>query len=254
MLPKLEPVKTDSLKEACIKRLEEMIISGVLTPGRKLPPERELALQLGVSRPVVHEALVEIAARGLVSLKPRKGTVVNDYRKEGSLALLGSLLNYHHGSLDPKLLEGLLDMRVLFETENARLAACNRTRENLSELKRTVRQEITTDDTAIDLLTELDFQFHLTLALSTGNMSYPLLLNSFKPVYTNFTGKFFTMPSVVGKVHAFHADLVTAIEKRDVKGAVGVMARLLEHGEVLLKNFIARKEASHGHDPNHDRS
>ncbi len=53
----------------------------------------ELALQLGVSRPVVHEGLVDLAARGLATLKARVATVVNDFRKEGSLAILNSIIN-----------------------------------------------------------------------------------------------------------------------------------------------------------------
>ena len=78
----LKPLKTESLKEVFISRFENLILTGRLAIGQKLPPERELALQLGVSRPVVHEGLVELAAKGLVKLKPRAGAVVNDYRME----------------------------------------------------------------------------------------------------------------------------------------------------------------------------
>ena len=61
MLELLKPVKTESLKEACSGRLEDLILSGRLPIGQKLPSERELALQLCVSRPVAHEALVDLA-------------------------------------------------------------------------------------------------------------------------------------------------------------------------------------------------
>ncbi len=240
MIPKLKPVKTDSLKDVCVTRFEELIISGRLFPGQKLPSERELAMQLGVSRPVVHEALVDIAAKGLVSLKPRIGSIVNDYRREGSLALLNSLVNYHNGKLEPKLLDGLLDMRILFETENAKLAARNRTDEQAGDLKQVVEEEHNAAQNDLYLLTELDFQFHLLLAISTGNPSYPLLLNSFKQVYTNLTGLFFSLPSVVPAVLDFHHKLVAAIEKKDEEDAVNVMTRLLAHGENILKEIITR--------------
>jgi len=240
MIPKLKPVKADSLKDVCVTRFEELIISGKLFPGQKLPSERELAMQLGVSRPVVHEALVDIAAKGLVSLKPRIGSIVNDYRREGSLALLNSLVNYQNGKLEPKLLDGLLDMRILFETENAKLAARNRTDEQAGDLKTLVEEEHNAARNDLYLLTELDFQFHLLLAISTGNPSYPLLLNSFKQVYTNLTGLFFGLPSVVPAVLDFHHKLVTAIEKKDEEDAVNVMTRLLAHGEKILKEIITR--------------
>ena len=115
----LKPIKSESLKDICVARFEELILSGKLTVGQKLPSERELALQLGVSRPVVHEGLVDLAAKGLVAMKPRVGTVVNDYRKEGSLSLLNSLVNYQQGRVDTDLLNSLLEMRMLFEVETA---------------------------------------------------------------------------------------------------------------------------------------
>jgi GntR family transcriptional regulator, transcriptional repressor for pyruvate dehydrogenase complex len=237
---KIKPVKIDTLKDVCVTRFEELIISGKLSPGQKLPPERELALQLGVSRPVVHEAIVDIAAKGLVSLKPRVGTIVNDYRREGSLALLNSLVNHHNGKLAPKLLEGLLELRILFETENARLAAINRTDEQAVELKQLVQQEVETAKEDIDTLTELDFQFHLLLAMATDNLCYPLLLNSFKQVYTNLTGIFFSMPSVITTVLALHKELSFAVEHRDEKNAVKSMKSLLAHGEKVLKEIITK--------------
>jgi DNA-binding FadR family transcriptional regulator len=183
---------------------------------------------------------VDIAAKGLVSLKPRIGSIVNDYRREGSLALLNSLVNYQNGKLEPKLLDGLLDMRILFETENAKLAARNRTDEQAGDLKQVVEEEHNAARNDLYLLTELDFQFHLLLAISTGNPSYPLLLNSFKQVYTNLTGLFFGLPSVVPAVLDFHHNLAAAIEKKDEEEAVNVMTRLLAHGEKILKEIITR--------------
>jgi len=238
MLRALKPIKTEALKDICVSRFEELIISGKLSTGQKLPPERELALQLGVSRPVVHEALVDIAAKGLVSLKPRVGTIVNDYRKHGSLALLNSLLNYHDGRLEPRLLDGLLEMRILFEMENARLAARNRTDQQAQELQEIVKKEEDEMNRNADNLVELDFEFHLLLAMATDNLSYPLLLNSFKQVYTNLTGLFFSNPSVIPAVHEFHANLADAVKKRDEKTAMAAMRDLLSHGEEHLRAVI----------------
>jgi len=56
--------------------------------------------QLGVSRPVVHEGLLELAARGLVTIRPRHGAIVSDYRTQGSVTMLASLLAYQQGELD----------------------------------------------------------------------------------------------------------------------------------------------------------
>ncbi|MBP1711539.1 MAG: GntR domain protein, partial [Deltaproteobacteria bacterium] len=137
----IEPLRTDSLKDVFVLRFEELILSGKIKIGQKLPSERELALQLGVSRPVVHEGLVELASRGLVSLKPRIGATVNDYRKEGSISLLASLIQYQKGKLEPELLESLLQLRMLLEPAYARLAAQNRTEEQARELYEIIKKE-----------------------------------------------------------------------------------------------------------------
>ena len=240
MLDGLQPVRTESLKEICIKRFEGLILSGAFTAGEKLPPERELAKRLGVSRPVVHEALVDIAAKGLVTITPRKGTMVNDFRRQGSVSLLVSLLEYHDGKLDARLLEGLLNMRLLVEVENARLAARHRTAEQMTDFRTLLAAEASADREDIENLTQLDFEFHLTLAIATDNLLYPLLLNSFKPVYTNLSSQFFQDPEVVDHVFDFHEKIVSALADQDEALAADLMHRMLVHGEDRLREIISR--------------
>ena len=240
MLDGLYPVKTDSLKEVCIKRFEGLILSGAFKSGEKLPPERELAKRLGVSRPVVHEALVDIAAKGLVTITPRKGTMVNDFRCQGSVSLLISLLEYQDGKLDSKLLDGLLNMRLLVEIENARLAARNRTAAQVEEFNQLLRQEAAADPADIEKITGLDFEFHLILAIATDNLLYPLLLNSFQPVYTNLSGQFFQDQTVVNIVFGFHKKIVAAIADQNEKRAADWMHQMLSHGEDRLRKIVSR--------------
>jgi len=237
----LQPIKTDSLKEVLVLRFEELILSGKIKIGQKLPSERELALELRVSRPVVHEGLVELASRGLVSLKPRFGATVNDYRKEGSITLLSSLVQYHKGKLEPELLESLLEMRMLMEPAFASQAAGNRTRKQIREFYCHVEKEESTPHRRTQMITDLDFEFHLLVAVASGNSIYPLLLNSFRPVYTNLSGQFFKDPSVSAMVHTYHRKLAKAIESGEAKKATAVMKELLLHGEKYLRKTIARE-------------
>jgi DNA-binding FadR family transcriptional regulator len=194
MIEILQPLRPASLKDALVERLEELILSGHVSIGDKLPSERVLALQLGVSRPVVHEGLVELAARGLVTLKPRVGAQVNDYRRQGSLALLNSLISYRQGALDPALLEGLLSLRRLLESETARLAARNRTRDDLHELEQVLAREQKVDPRNIDALVDVDFDFHHRVALASGNPIYPMFINSFELAAKNLAAQFFASP------------------------------------------------------------
>jgi DNA-binding FadR family transcriptional regulator len=235
----LQPLRAASLKDVFIERFEELILSGKLSIGQRLPPERVLAQQLGVSRPVVHEGLVELAARGLVTMKPRVGTVVSDYRREGSLTLLDSLVSYGKGRLAPELLEDLLALRRLLETETARLAARQRTAADLRELRAILTREADQPH-ELDLVVDLDFRFHHLVALASGNRLYPMLVKSFEPAHNNLAKQFFARKTVFLRVFALHREIVDAIAARDEERAGATMARLLEHGRAVLKKHRAR--------------
>jgi DNA-binding FadR family transcriptional regulator len=238
MKDNIEPIQIQSQKEACIARLEHMILSGELGIGERLPSERDFAARLNVSRPVLHQALVELQARGLVQILPRRGVFINDYRRDGSLAMLSSLLSYHDGRLAPDFGQSLMDMRLLLETETARLAAANRTEAQLAEFRDLLAQEERAAKSDPHTLTELDFAFHLSIAIASGNLVYPLMINSFKSVYTNLTGQFFRKyygTDVVRDVHRFHQRLIESFQVQAADSAFQAMAEMLAHGESYLK-------------------
>jgi len=233
----LSPLQVNSLKAACVARLEELILSGEIKPGEHLPAERDLAARLGVSRPVLHEALVDLAAKGLVTINPRRGVVINDFRKSGSFAILSSLLNYHNGELDPRFVRSLFDMRLLVETENARLAANNAGEEQFAVLGQLIEQEKATDRGNVSALVELDFEFHLLISIASENMAYPLILNSFKSVYTHFTSAFYIKAGglpVIDEVYARQSRLLDALQAREPETTAERMKELLIHGERFL--------------------
>lgn len=238
----LKPLKAESLQDVFIARFEELILSGKFAIGEKLPSERELAMQLGVSRPVVHKGLVELAFKGLITMKPRVGAVVSDYRREGSLALLNSIFRYHQGALTPDLLRGLLDMRMLFEVEIAGKAAIHRENEHLEEMAEILSQERDAASIDAEARTRLDFRFHQQIALASGNPIYPLMLNSFEQVYLNLASQFYGDPEVHERVVSVHERLHRAIERKDVELARSMMRGLLEHGERNLERMLESRK------------
>ncbi len=188
---------------------------------------------------MVHEGLVELAARGLVTIRPRVGSVVSDYRSEGSLALLNSLLRFHRGRLDPRMVDSLLAMRLLIEVETCQLAAKHRGPEHLEALSSLLEEEARTAPADTERMTDLDFSFHHQRAMATDNLVYPMLLNSFKPVYTLLTSQFFADPDVAPLVFGLHREIVAAVEARDAEAAAETMRRLLDHGEARLRRQLA---------------
>ena len=237
----LKPLKAESLKEVFTSRFEDLILTGKLEIGQKLPPERELAFQLGVSRPVVHEGLVDLASKGLITMRPRVGAVVNDYRKEGSLAILTSLINYQRGTLDQALLDSLLQTRVLIEIETTRLASIHRREEHLKAFHKILLQEGNLSPENIDKITTVDFEFHHLIGMASGSLIYPLLINSFKPVYMNFTSLFFADPAMVPVTFAFHKKLFAAISDKDQNRSVAIMREILDHGEDHLRSILPQE-------------
>ena len=227
ILPRL---KKTTLVEDFIRRFEELILSGKLKIGDKLPSERDLAARLSVSRPVVHEGLIDLAAKGLVTRAPNGGAVINDFRTHGSISMLNTILNFQSGPLEPKLAQDITDLRLLLEVENVRLAALNRTDDQIQSLQDLLSEENRINVTDFEAVAELDFKFHLTLAVASNNAFYPLLVNSFKPLYLNGSEVFFSDVQLTPVVFDFHKQLVQAIADRDSQKAMGVMTTLLEHG------------------------
>ncbi|MHC1784083.1 MAG: FadR/GntR family transcriptional regulator [Anaerolineaceae bacterium] len=235
--PALEPLSVRSLKEECISRLEKLILSGQLQIGQRLPSERDLAVTLGVSRPVLHEAIVDLSAKGLVTISPRRGVFVNDFRITGSFPLFFSLINYHEGGLDKQFLSSMIEFRRMLEIEIARRAATRITPDQLDHLRDHVGLEMESLDEPVDILTGMDFKFHLLLALASQNLLYLLLVNSSRAVYTNLTGQFFKKLAgtpAVKEVFEFHSRIVAALSNREADTCAAIMLELLHHGEAKM--------------------
>ena len=114
-----------SLKELFVLFLEGMILSGKLEIGAKLPPERELAESMQVSRAVVNSGLDEMEKKGFLVVKPRIGTFVADYRKYGTADTLVSIMQYNGGMLRDKEVRSILEVRIMFMNLAATLAIDN---------------------------------------------------------------------------------------------------------------------------------
>ncbi|MDQ3943392.1 MAG: GntR family transcriptional regulator, partial [Actinomycetota bacterium] len=113
-----EQTRRGRLRDRAADQLLEMVVSGGLEPGERLPPERELCARLGVSRTVVREALNLLEARGLISIEHGRGAVVSGGNTDAVRDTLGLILRVR-----PKALWELLEMRKILEVEISGLAA-----------------------------------------------------------------------------------------------------------------------------------
>ncbi|HOZ72245.1 MAG TPA: FadR/GntR family transcriptional regulator [Spirochaetales bacterium] len=249
------PITPRSLKDEFIERFEALILSGKFAPGDKVPSERDLGVLFGISRPVVHEGLRALESRGLVTIESRKGARVNDYRREGSIEMLLSILNYTGGKLSQSLLDGILELRLLFEVETSRLAALRRSASHVDELRSIVARERSMVESDADgraassrvaspraasarEVADIDLELHISIAIASGNEIYPLLMNSFRRIYLAILEEFYADASVVGPVFEYHERLVEAIAASDEDGARGVMLEMLGYSERNLRRIL----------------
>jgi GntR family transcriptional repressor for pyruvate dehydrogenase complex len=150
-----------------------MVVSGGLSPGERLPPERELVGRLGVSRTVVREALNLLEARGLISIEHGRGAVVSGGSTHAVRDTLGVLLRVRS-----KALWELLEIREILEVEIAGLAA-ERAEEGDVRGMRAQLDRMETLIEAPEGYVDADVEFHALMARSTGN---EVLLTMLDPV------------------------------------------------------------------------
>ena len=178
-----EKLSAPSLKDLFVQQLQGMILSGELAMGAQLPPERELAAQMQVSRAVVNGGLAELAKQGFLEVQPRKGTCVADYRRKGNLGTLIAIMEYQGGVLGKDEIRSILEVRRALEhlaVERAIACAPDEALARLGDIVAKLAAARTAAEAA-----ETAFAFQHELALVGGNSILPLIYYSFKaPVIT----------------------------------------------------------------------
>lgn len=220
------------------EKMQEKIIRGEIKPGDRLPPLRELAEKYGVSRSVVNASVAELESLGYITVRPRKGIIVNDWKREGTLEVMRGVAAIN--AFDKDILTSILEARRCFECECARLAAIRATPQDLKEMKDLL-------DTArglktVEERTDYDRKFHHKVALMSGNIINALLIKSFERYGKTLLEMFYRMEGVFDFVLAKHEKLYRAILEKDPQRAEKEMDELLNHGEnIILKLFNGGK-------------
>ena len=173
-----EKISTPSLKELFITQLENKILSGELKVGEKLPSERELAASMKVSRAVVNTGIAEMEQKGFLVVKPRIGTFVEDYRKNGTLETLVSIMKYNGGNLPREEVKSVLELRIVLVNLAASLCIENATNEELFSLKK--KLENVKNSKGNEELIESTFALYHEIAFLSKNVLLPLFFVSIK--------------------------------------------------------------------------
>jgi len=143
--------------------LRDLLLDGAIRPGDKLIPERELALQLGVSRPIVREALRALSMIGAVEIIERVGTVV----RRPDVSTLGEFFAFALAQ-EKGVTEDVMEARIAIECQSIRLACRRATLADIERLRATLDQIKATVD-EVELGSRADFEFHSALVQAGGS-------------------------------------------------------------------------------------
>jgi GntR family transcriptional regulator, transcriptional repressor for pyruvate dehydrogenase complex len=212
-----EPRLSDKVSEMML----DTILSKGLSAGDRLPSERELGEQFGVSRTVVREAVRALVAKGIIEVRSGSGlrvAAVNASAASESLSLY-----LRAGGFD---FEKLHEIRMLLETHIAGLAAERVTDEELSVI-RAVHERLAPEGTDVDAAARSDLEFHRLIALATHNELYAVLLDSIGNGLLDVRRENLGSGSAPMTLEQ-HAEILDRISAHDPSGARAAMAEHLE--------------------------
>lgn len=158
-----QEIVIESPVDKIIKQLRNLISSGQLKAGDRLPSERKLSEKLGVSRNYVRDAIQKLEFYGILRTMPQSGTVVAGIGITALEGLISDILKIENSDFS-----SLVETRVVLETEAARLAAIRRTDEDIATIKNALigyEKIVKSGKTAV----EQDLMFHLKIAEASKN-------------------------------------------------------------------------------------
>ncbi|MGW6932983.1 FadR/GntR family transcriptional regulator [Lentzea sp. NPDC054927] len=160
-----------SLTDKAIERIRDLIGSGELPPGSKLPPEQQLAAELGLSRNLMREAVKALVVARVLEIRRGDGTYVTSLAPEVLLSGISSAVELLRGDTQLELTE----VRRLFEPVATGLAATRISDRELFEVEQHLNaMRAARDD--VELLNEHDAAFHRAVVAATGNATLTTLL------------------------------------------------------------------------------
>jgi DNA-binding FadR family transcriptional regulator len=211
----------EKLSERITNQIKQDISKGKYQPNEKIPAEPELMKLYGVGRSTIREAIKSLAISGILKVQQGFGTMVNE-RSETE-------------SIDQKLKNADFDdihaVRILLEEEMVKLAAVNRTDEQITEMERCL------EDRRLAILAEqpeqcanADIAFHTAIALASKNKVLAGLYTSFTTIIRDFFSRRDARGiSHFAMSHHLHEELFKAIKAKKQKQAQQIILQILDN-------------------------
>jgi len=215
--------------------LERLILESRLGEGDRLPSERELATQFGVSRTVIREAIRALAARRLVDVEMGRGMTVRVPTTEGAGEGMRLLLRLQAGGADA---DKVSELRRVLEDAIAALAAERRTDADLSALEQVLVQASAHREDP-EAFIKADVAFHSLLARATQNELFVLVLDSLATVMAEVRLLALRVPGTASRALAHHTRVYEAVKAGDAVGARAAMDAHMDEAMQTLRSAVA---------------
>ena len=219
----LKPIKPKRMSDQVFEQLKDLIFRGHIKPGERLMTERELAQNLGVSRPTVREAINKLVAMHLLEHRQGQGTFVNMPVTTAEKNPLAAVIDGQDASL-----MDLLEVRLGLECNAVALAARRASEDDIREIEKSV-EDMAAAIKEGNLGSDADISFHMAIAYATKNVVQIHIMKSlydllFYGIQENLQ-HLYTEPINLDKVLQQHTDILNAIRQHDPDEAYTAMKR-----------------------------
>jgi DNA-binding FadR family transcriptional regulator len=199
-----------AVTDEAIEKLKEMIVSGQLRPGDRLPREADLATDLGLSRSSLREAVRALSLVRILDVRQGDGTYVSSLAADTLLEALSFIVEFHH---DASVLE-LLEVRRILEPAASAQAATRITDDALAELEEI--QGRSSVESSVEDLVKNDLEFHRAIAVASGNSVLASLIESLSgPTQRARVWRGITQEGALVRTLAEHRAIFDAIRAHD---------------------------------------
>lgn len=241
MIGNLKPVQRMSLSDGIVEQITDLIARGVLKPGNRIPSEKQLCQQFGVGRTSVREALRSLSVMGILESHAGEGTFVSgNTERYLERAFRWGLL------LDRKVVEDLVETRLMLESHTAYAAASKATTDDLREIERAIQgMEESLGDPPRYLA--YDLQFHLRIAGATQNVILQNLLGTIRSYLQAWIKETLTTSPVKNSSQraalsvAQHKQILCAIRSHRAEEARKVMTEHILSSSADLRSQLSEK-------------
>ena len=221
-------IETKSKSAYAAEQLINAIKNGVYKVGDRLPPERELAERMGISRPLIREALSALQIAEVIESRAGDGTYIR--KSIGNMDIETHILATLEGEEDPIV---VIEARMLLEGGTARLAATHISTEELKRVERILEQEQVAGEKAeYASYVKADRKFHLVIVAASRNQyleaaARPLIDTMGKQLWRGIDQLYLFNPQGIAQTLKEHEHILEAIKRRNPREAEKAMRRHL---------------------------